>query len=74
FEAEELGVNIVCRQAHQPGCRRPDPLPLTSYKRQSMLPPTVVPQGMPQALKSLVWLIEEIGVVEEMIRRKVPSV
>ncbi|MQL69763.1 hypothetical protein Taro_002087 [Colocasia esculenta] len=27
FEAEELGVNIVCRQAHQPGCRRPDSLP-----------------------------------------------
>ncbi|MQL87615.1 hypothetical protein Taro_020165 [Colocasia esculenta] len=40
FEAEELGVNIVCREAHQPGCKRPDPLPLTSCKRQSMLPPT----------------------------------
>ncbi|MQL76210.1 hypothetical protein Taro_008597 [Colocasia esculenta] len=26
------------------------------------------------SLKSLVWLIEEIGVVEEMIRRRVPSV
>ncbi|MQL82903.1 hypothetical protein Taro_015384 [Colocasia esculenta] len=25
-------------------------------------------------LKKLKWLIEEIGVVEEMIRRKVPSV
>ncbi|MQM08623.1 hypothetical protein Taro_041479, partial [Colocasia esculenta] len=33
LEAEELGVNIVCRQAHQPGCRRPDPLPsISSYK------------------------------------------
>ncbi|MQL78468.1 hypothetical protein Taro_010920 [Colocasia esculenta] len=40
LEAEELGVNIVCRQAHQPGCRRPDPLPLTYCMRQSMLPPT----------------------------------
>ncbi|MQL80238.1 hypothetical protein Taro_012667 [Colocasia esculenta] len=29
-EAEDLGVNIVFRQAHQPGYRRPDPLPSTS--------------------------------------------
>ncbi|MQL91597.1 hypothetical protein Taro_024211 [Colocasia esculenta] len=27
-----------------------------------------------QSRKFLVWLIEEIGVVEEMIRRKAPSV
>ncbi|MQL92226.1 hypothetical protein Taro_024844 [Colocasia esculenta] len=40
LKAEELGVNIVCRQAHQLGCKRPDPLPSTSCKRQSMLPPT----------------------------------
>jgi len=39
-EAEDLGVNIICLQVHQPGYRRPDPLPSTSYKRQSMLPPT----------------------------------
>ncbi|MQM03811.1 hypothetical protein Taro_036600 [Colocasia esculenta] len=38
--AEELGVNITCRQAHQPGYRQPDPLPSTSCKRQSMWPPT----------------------------------
>ncbi|MQL89084.1 hypothetical protein Taro_021658 [Colocasia esculenta] len=43
IEAEELGVNIVCRQAHQPGYSRPYPLPSTSCKRQSMLPPTFVP-------------------------------
>ncbi|MQM07992.1 hypothetical protein Taro_040838 [Colocasia esculenta] len=38
IEAEELGVNIVCRQAHQPGYRRPYPLPSTSC---SPLPPQV---------------------------------
>ncbi|MQL77850.1 hypothetical protein Taro_010256 [Colocasia esculenta] len=40
--AEELGVNIDCRQVHQPGYRRPDPLPSTSCKRQSMWPPTCI--------------------------------
>ncbi|MQL98051.1 hypothetical protein Taro_030750 [Colocasia esculenta] len=36
LEAEELGVNIACRQAHQPEYRRPDPLSSTSCKRQSI--------------------------------------
>ncbi|MQL74933.1 hypothetical protein Taro_007291 [Colocasia esculenta] len=31
-------------------------------------------RGVPPQLKFLVWLIEEIGVVEEMIRKKAPSV
>ncbi|MQL86469.1 hypothetical protein Taro_019001 [Colocasia esculenta] len=31
-------------------------------------------QSWYQSMKSLVWLIEEIRVVEEMIRRRVPSV
>ncbi|MQM09418.1 hypothetical protein Taro_042290 [Colocasia esculenta] len=35
-EAEELGVNIACRQAHQPGYRRPDPLPSTSSYKEVM--------------------------------------
>ncbi|MQM10044.1 hypothetical protein Taro_042930, partial [Colocasia esculenta] len=30
IEAEDRGVNIVFRQAHQSGYRRPDPLPSTS--------------------------------------------
>ncbi|MQM19511.1 hypothetical protein Taro_052517 [Colocasia esculenta] len=38
--AEELGVNIACRQAHQPRYKQLDRLPFTSYKRQSMLSPT----------------------------------
>ncbi|MQL91290.1 hypothetical protein Taro_023909 [Colocasia esculenta] len=29
--------------------------------------------GSPEGRKFLAWLIEEIGVVEEMIRRKAPS-
>ncbi|MQM23466.1 hypothetical protein Taro_056530 [Colocasia esculenta] len=31
-------------------------------------------RGVPPQLKFLVWLIEEIGVMEEMIRRKVLNV
>ena len=41
-EAEDLGVNIVGRQVHQSGYRRPDPLPSTSYKQQLMWPLTCV--------------------------------
>ncbi|MQL83112.1 hypothetical protein Taro_015599 [Colocasia esculenta] len=41
--AEELGVNIACRQAHQSRYKRLDRLPSTSYKRQSMLPSTGLP-------------------------------
>ncbi|MQL99947.1 hypothetical protein Taro_032678 [Colocasia esculenta] len=40
--AEELGVNIDCRQVHQLGYKWPYPLPSISHKRQLMLPPAFV--------------------------------
>ncbi|MQL89058.1 hypothetical protein Taro_021621, partial [Colocasia esculenta] len=68
-EAEDLGVNIVGRQL---GVRTP----VVDIGPQLVLFQCLTLESPGQGLlrKFLEWLIEEIGVVEEMIRSKVPSV